>query len=144
MNCEEAQDMMASFVANQELPQMSSAFADHLQTCAECRAWLEEVQQTWQLWQARNPAEMTILLETEKPIAIPNLVASVMQRLNPAAETIWPVNARVTLWHYGIAASLTLALSQFGIPQLVGLGLAGISFTLSAKLQALLQYVSYL
>jgi predicted anti-sigma-YlaC factor YlaD len=87
----------------------------HLEGCAHCREWKEILDDSWQMWSQSLP-----LTDQAEP------KQSTPERSLPSRRRI-----PGTLYHYGLAASLTAALFYFGVFQHVLPNVLRISYTLS-------------
>ncbi|MCL6633531.1 MAG: hypothetical protein K6T63_12980 [Alicyclobacillus herbarius] len=132
MNCTEVQDQMAAYVTQDVPPEMSRDIWEHIRTCEMCRDWYEEV------------LELAVLWEDDTPVPNLDLATPVLRRLasrTPCRKTRWNLSIRTALMHYGVAASITVALFHFGVFQRLGT-LDAHSVRLSHGIHSILQWFS--
>lgn len=132
MLCEEVQELLIEQVTSPGDARLEIGVAEHLQRCAACRAWRMDLEQTWQQWHEDVP-----LVVEKKRVYSVDLVPAVMQQVKQQHQHRQEIALRTTLWQFGVAASLTFAFVQLGWFQWLGSGIFGFSVALSARLEAL-------
>jgi predicted anti-sigma-YlaC factor YlaD len=133
---------MAAFVTRDLPPMAAEAVRCHIETCEECRRWHQEVLDLADVW--------------TEDVQVPglNLVDAVLSRLEVADTSPelgdqgvtprWNVPSRITLVHYGLAASITLALFQLGVFARLGATLVQNGLVLSGQVHTFMQLLSNL
>lgn len=137
MKCMEVEEWMAAYVAGQSGRLREQAIAAHLLTCASCRAWHDDVQAAWGMWQESlaDPA-LAAMPAISEPA--PDLVTPVMQRLARPRPVPPALPLRHALIHYGVAASAAMIMFSTGLMDRYGEGM----LNLHAGLTQLISLVS--
>ncbi|MCL6625889.1 zf-HC2 domain-containing protein [Alicyclobacillus shizuokensis] len=140
MKCSEVQDLMAAFVTRDLPTTKAEAVRRHIKTCEECRLWHQEVLGLADVWME------------DVQVSGLNLVDAVLSRLEVADRSPelgdsgvaprWNVPSRITLVHYGLAASIALALFQFGVFARLGATLMQNGLVLSDRIYSLMHFLS--
>lgn len=141
MNCAQVQEQMAAYVGNRVSVAVSETIERHLAICADCELWREEVAELAAIWQHEDEVVPEL-----------NLVTGVLAQLEsrPQRETAIKVLPKMprrrlirqSALHYGLAASMTVALFGLGVFDHLGTGLAHNSVVLSNQVQSLLRLIS--
>lgn len=141
MNCTDVQDLMAGFVAHEISMELSKDVTQHIKTCEVCRIWHEEVLESTVLWQDNRPVPgLDLATSVIQQLALrashsgdcgepstPSLfdvsvLGHVPPRLTkqPERKSHWNLY-NIAFLHYGVAASITMVLFQFGVFQRLGM-----------------------
>jgi anti-sigma factor RsiW len=116
MRCIDAQELMAACVTGEVSDAVRTEVMRHTSTCPSCHDWYEETVASFSLWNKPGHAQPPSGFDEK-----------VMERITKQEKTyvqnIGPRLRRAAVIHYGIAASLTLALLGTGSFQYVGVGM---------------------
>ncbi len=133
MNCKDTQDLIAGYVAD-DIPQaLATEVTKHIIDCLVCHYWYQEVLELYDVWQDTRPVPglnlATPVLRqiadyTRNTVQHEEYVPTVLETSSSmhALPHLKPQrNLRSTaLVHYGVAASIAIALFQFGAFQRLG------------------------
>lgn len=156
MKCAQVEEQMAAYVVHELQDEVFHEIRCHIQTCESCQRWYREVLKMAQIWAGEAGKDTTFPVEPpiakEQPLSELNLVEPVLRKLQSRHlpqkwrqhRSLSGMSSRMVYVHYGLAASFTIALFQFGVFQHLGLGIVNNSILLSHQVQSLLQILSTL
>lgn len=153
MNCTDVQEWMPALVAREVSPDIAHAVHEHMDGCAQCREWHEEVLEMVDMWQNTNPVKDLDLVTPvlQRLRAQTDSSRPFVERHNPPSVSVieresrrrtwWNKSDRMALLHYGVAAIITVALFQLGVFQQLG-ELASHGAELSNHMDSLIRLIS--
>lgn len=149
MTCDEIQDLLPAFVTGDLQAESSVRIQQHLETCDDCALWYGELIEMLRTWQHPVPEEA------------PNVTWAVLHRLesgpirldapSPGPGPTHTDHGRFrrqarksVFFHYGLAASLTVALFNFGAFARWGNEWAHANTLISLYVSGIVHYVAHI
>lgn len=148
MVCNDVQDLIPLYVAGNMSEVEREVVSKHVSNCLVCSLWLEDVRDLEDIWnQPTHPLPNAMFVSSvleglgvsaEASTTATRVATPSRPRLKQRRET-W---AKTTLYHYGIAASCTVALVHFGFFEGFGSHVEILNALFSAKVEGFLAYAS--
>ncbi|OGX68260.1 MAG: hypothetical protein A2189_00490 [Paenibacillus sp. RIFOXYA1_FULL_44_5] len=140
MKCEDIQEAMGAYSVKELSPENSEWMDQHIKTCADCRSWYEEVKQLSEIWTA------PLIVDETPDLAAPVMQAiAELESLNSQAK-INPIKIKrhQSLYHYALAASITLVLMQFNTFEQIAVRISMLNVHLSGSVESFFQIIQNL